>query len=110
MTGAPVPRRFDAAVLGGGIMGMSCALHLQKRGLAVAVIDRDRPGRGASYGHAGLVERSSVIPYAFPRRLGELLRHAAAEGGHRLLANWLETCGLEGAVERAKGMAPLVTS
>jgi para-aminobenzoate synthetase component 2 len=32
------------------------------------------------------------------------------EGGHRLLANWLETCGLEGAVERAKGMAPLVTT
>jgi len=32
------------------------------------------------------------------------------EGGHRLLANWLETCGLTGAVERAKGMAPLVTS
>ncbi|GAB2488680.1 gamma-glutamyl-gamma-aminobutyrate hydrolase family protein [Promicromonospora xylanilytica] len=32
------------------------------------------------------------------------------EGGHRLLANWLEACGLEGAVERAKGMAPLVTS
>ncbi|WP_136650263.1 NAD(P)/FAD-dependent oxidoreductase [Paracoccus aeridis] len=80
MTGAPVLRRFDAAVLGGGIVGMSCALHLQKRGLAVAVIDRDRPGRGASYGHAGLVERSSVIPYAFPRRLGELLRHAARRG------------------------------
>ena len=48
MTGAPVLRRFDAAVLGGGIVGMSCALHLQKRGLAVAVIDRDRPGRGTS--------------------------------------------------------------
>ena len=32
------------------------------------------------------------------------------QGGHRLLANWLEMCGLEGAVERAKGMAPLVTS
>lgn len=30
------------------------------------------------------------------------------EGGHRLLANWLETCGLEGAVERSAGMAPLV--
>ncbi|RPF23392.1 anthranilate synthase component II [Myceligenerans xiligouense] len=30
------------------------------------------------------------------------------EGGHRLLANWLETCGLEGAVERSTGMAPLV--
>jgi para-aminobenzoate synthetase component 2 len=32
------------------------------------------------------------------------------EGGHHLLANWLETCGLEGAVQRAQGMAPLVTS
>ncbi|MFE7504849.1 anthranilate synthase component II [Promicromonospora sp. NPDC057488] len=32
------------------------------------------------------------------------------EGGHRLLANWLEMCGLDGAVERATGMAPLVIS
>ncbi|HWS58736.1 MAG TPA: aminodeoxychorismate/anthranilate synthase component II [Actinotalea sp.] len=30
------------------------------------------------------------------------------EGGHRLLANWLEMCGLTGAVERSAGMAPLV--
>ena len=30
------------------------------------------------------------------------------EGGHRLLANWLEICGLAGAVEASAGMAPLV--
>ena len=30
------------------------------------------------------------------------------EGGHRLLANWLELCGDAGAVERSAGMAPLV--
>lgn len=30
------------------------------------------------------------------------------EGGHRLLANWLEVCGLEGAVARSAGMHPLV--
>ncbi|GII98836.1 para-aminobenzoate synthetase component 2 [Sediminihabitans luteus] len=30
------------------------------------------------------------------------------EGGHRLLANWLETCGADGAVARSEGMAPLV--
>ncbi|MBX9243439.1 aminodeoxychorismate/anthranilate synthase component II [Actinotalea ferrariae] len=30
------------------------------------------------------------------------------EGGHRLLANWLEVCGLTGAVEASAGMAPLV--
>jgi para-aminobenzoate synthetase component 2 len=30
------------------------------------------------------------------------------EGGHRLLANWLVTCGDDEAVERSQGMAPLV--
>ncbi len=30
------------------------------------------------------------------------------EGGHRLLANWLEICGLTGAVEASAGLAPLV--
>lgn len=30
------------------------------------------------------------------------------QGGHRLLANWLEVCGDKGAVARSAGMAPLV--
>ncbi|WP_426564319.1 aminodeoxychorismate/anthranilate synthase component II [Angustibacter sp. McL0619] len=30
------------------------------------------------------------------------------EGGHRLLANWLLSCGDDEAVERSQGMAPLV--
>ncbi len=30
------------------------------------------------------------------------------EGGHRLLANWLEICGQDGAVAASAGMAPLV--
>jgi para-aminobenzoate synthetase component 2 len=30
------------------------------------------------------------------------------QGGHRLLANWLQVCGDDGAVERSAGMAPLV--
>lgn len=30
------------------------------------------------------------------------------EGGHRLLANWLEICGDAGAVARSAGLAPLV--
>jgi len=29
-------------------------------------------------------------------------------GGHRLFANWLETCGLAGAVSRSDGLSPLV--
>ncbi len=30
------------------------------------------------------------------------------EGGHRILGNWLETCGLGGAVERSADLSPLV--
>jgi para-aminobenzoate synthetase component 2 len=30
------------------------------------------------------------------------------QGGHRLLANWLKTCGLLDAVSRAEGLSPLV--
>lgn len=62
-------------VLGAGIVGVSTALHLQARGRQVILIDRDEPGSGTSHGNAGLIERSSVIPYAFPRQLGALLRY-----------------------------------
>ncbi|MFP3335181.1 FAD-dependent oxidoreductase, partial [Pseudomonas sp. SIMBA_064] len=62
-------------VLGAGIVGVSTALHLQARGRQVILIDRDEPGSGTSHGNAGLIERSSVIPYAFPRQAGALLRY-----------------------------------
>ncbi|RQS10369.1 FAD-binding oxidoreductase [Burkholderia sp. Bp9002] len=67
---------FDVIVLGAGIVGVSSALHLQDRGLRVALVDRRAPGEETSHGNAGLIERSSVVPYAFPRKLGTLLRYA----------------------------------
>ena len=33
-------------------------------------------GEGTSYGNAGLIERASLFPYAFPREFGTLLRYA----------------------------------
>jgi para-aminobenzoate synthetase component 2 len=30
------------------------------------------------------------------------------EGGHRMLANWLVACGDTGAIERSRGLAPVV--
>jgi D-amino-acid dehydrogenase len=58
--------RFDVLVLGAGIVGVSTALHLQRRGRSVALIDRRGPGEETSYGNAGVIEASSVLPYAFP--------------------------------------------
>ncbi|WP_206956759.1 NAD(P)/FAD-dependent oxidoreductase [Trinickia acidisoli] len=67
---------FDVIVLGAGIVGVSCAIHLQDRSRRVALVDRRGPGEGTSFGNAGLIERSSVVPYAFPRNFGTVLRYA----------------------------------
>ncbi|SIQ60988.1 D-amino-acid dehydrogenase [Rhizobium sp. RU20A] len=66
----------DVLVLGAGIVGVSTALHLLERGRSVVLFDRAEPGSGTSYGNAGLIERSSVIPYSFPRDPMALLRYA----------------------------------
>ncbi|SCY98569.1 NAD(P)/FAD-dependent oxidoreductase [Microvirga guangxiensis] len=68
--------RADVIVLGAGIVGVSAALHLQMRGRNVVLIDRRGAGEETSHGNAGLIERSSVIPYGFPRDLRTVLRYA----------------------------------
>jgi D-amino-acid dehydrogenase len=66
----------DAIVLGAGIVGVSTAIHLQRRGRQVTLIDRKDPGRETSFGNAGLIQREGVVPYGFPRQLGVLIRYA----------------------------------
>jgi len=68
--------RSDAIVLGAGIVGVSTALHLVKRGLTVTLIDRSEPGRGTSYGNAGIIEGNTLFPAAFPASLKSLIRIA----------------------------------
>ena len=68
--------RTDAIVLGAGIVGVSVALHLAKRGLAVALVDRGEPGQATSYGNAGIIEANTLFPAAFPSRLKALVRIA----------------------------------
>jgi D-amino-acid dehydrogenase len=58
--------RTDIIVLGAGIVGTSIAVHLAKRGSAVALLDRGGPGEGTSYGNAGIIEGNTVFPPAFP--------------------------------------------
>ncbi|STY29318.1 FAD dependent oxidoreductase [Legionella wadsworthii] len=68
--------KFDVIVLGSGIVGVSVAIHLQKRGRSVALIDLKNPGSETSYGNAGLIQREGVYPYAFPRELSSLIKYA----------------------------------
>lgn len=68
--------KFDTIVLGAGIVGVSVAVHLQKRGRSVALVDLTQPGNETSFGNAGLIQREGVYPHAFPRGLQKLLRYA----------------------------------
>ncbi|MCB8889884.1 NAD(P)/FAD-dependent oxidoreductase [Vreelandella malpeensis] len=63
----------NVVVLGAGMVGVSIAWHLQKRGCQVTLVDRRQPGRETSYGNAGIIQREAVRPYAFPRDMKTIL-------------------------------------
>jgi D-lysine oxidase len=89
--------RTDAIVLGAGIVGTCVALHLAKRGMAVALVDRAGVGEQTSFGNAGIIEGNTVFPPAFSSDLAVLLRIAfkrAGEANYHLsflpqIAPWL---------------------
>ena len=54
---------IDVAVIGGGVVGLSCALALARRGAAVCVIEREaRPGRGMSTHNSGVIHAGIYYP------------------------------------------------
>ena len=59
-------------VLGAGIVGVASALHLQRRGWSVVLLDRKPPGRETSYGNTGIIQSEAVRPYPMPRDLAAL--------------------------------------
>ncbi|OZG72822.1 amino acid oxidase [Hahella sp. CCB-MM4] len=62
----------DIAVVGAGIVGVSCALSLQKAGLRVTLIDRQGIGEGCSRGNAGHFATEQVHPLATPGLLWKI--------------------------------------
>ncbi|WP_245417820.1 NAD(P)/FAD-dependent oxidoreductase [Cohaesibacter celericrescens] len=67
--------RYDVVVLGGGIVGVSTALHLQAAGQRVALIDRREPGEETSHGNAGIIERDGYVPLTLPNKITEILKY-----------------------------------
>ncbi|OSI13445.1 NAD(P)/FAD-dependent oxidoreductase [Neisseria canis] len=63
---------FSAAVVGGGIVGLSIALALQRSGESVLLLERDTVCGGASYGNAGHIATEQVFPIASPDVLKQL--------------------------------------
>jgi len=57
---------FDVAIIGAGIIGSSIAFELAAEKLDVVLLDREEPGRGASWAAAGMLSPAPDSPEALP--------------------------------------------
>jgi D-amino-acid dehydrogenase len=53
-------------VIGAGLVGVCCALHLRREGFKVRLVEKGEPGRGASFGNAGSFGTASCVPFSMP--------------------------------------------
>ena len=68
-------KKWDAIVIGAGIVGLSLALELNKQGLRVLVVEKGEPGREASWAAGGML---ADFPSETPPLLRELATASAA--------------------------------
>jgi D-amino-acid dehydrogenase len=61
-------------VIGAGIVGVSCAFHLQQKGYQVTLIDAELPGQSCSFGNAACIATSGVVPLSVPGLVRKLPR------------------------------------
>ncbi len=66
----------SVTVLGAGMVGICCALELQRQGFAVRLLDRRGPGEETSSGNAGLLSLSNITPIADPALWSRMWRLA----------------------------------
>ncbi len=74
-------RALDAAVIGGGLVGLSSALALQRAGLSTLLIDAEPPEPPASVGNAGHIATEQVQPLANPDAVRSAFGRLFALGG-----------------------------
>jgi glycine oxidase len=70
-------RSYDAIIVGGGVIGLSCAWRLAQRGASVAVVERSSPPAGATRVAAGMLAPVGELTFGEPELLKLTL--AAAE-------------------------------
>lgn len=67
-------RRADVLILGGGIIGLACALYLLRAGRSVTVIEQGSAAGACSHGNCGTITPSHAMPLAMPGMIGQGLR------------------------------------
>lgn len=85
-------KTWDAIIIGGGIIGLSLALELHRRGMRILVVERGEPGREASHAAAGMLADSTFetppalqpLATASARMYLEFVRELEDESGMRV--------------------------
>lgn len=65
---------MKAVVIGGGIIGLSSAYYLQKKGWEVTVLDKTDLSDNCSYGNLGMIVPSHFVPLAAPGMIAQGIR------------------------------------
>ena len=91
----------DVLIIGGGVIGLSLAWELARRGKSIQVIDQGEPGREASWAGAGILppagRRDGQHPY-------EQLAALAAELHPQWAAELLAATGIDNGFRRCGGL------
>lgn len=67
---------MKVVVVGGGVVGLSCAWALARRGAEVTIVERDRCGEATSRGNGGWIVPALSAPLAAPGAMAHALRWA----------------------------------
>jgi len=100
-------------VIGAGMVGIAAASFLQRDGHRVFVLDPGAPGEGTSFGNAGCLNGSSVVPMSMPGTIRNVPRWLLDPMGPLsirwrylpVIAPWLVRFIRAGAPERVKAQA-----
>ena len=75
------------AIIGAGIVGVSTAIWLQRKGVDVVLIDKGGPASGTSFGNAGVLAAASVVPVTVPGLLAKAPK-MLLDKNQPLFLNW----------------------
>jgi D-amino-acid dehydrogenase len=65
---------MNVVIVGGGVIGLMCAYRLREAGYEVTVIDQTKGTDNCSFGNAGYIAPSHIIPLASPGVVAQGLR------------------------------------